>query len=327
MLTVARSGRYGSGTLWQPRSDCGPDCLPGPEQVGTVSAARRAGRLAALVGALLFGALLLPVLPVLPASGRWFAGRAWARTVLRALGVELLVRGRVPRRRVLLVANHISWLDIVAVLAITPARLLAKHEVRGWPLIGALAAAGGTIFVNRTRPRDLPDTVRRIADVLRADGVVATFPEGTTWCGVVGCPAGCGCGSSGRFRPAVFQAAIDAGALVVPLTLRYQTGRSSDATTTAAAFLGDDTLWASVRRVIAVRKLVVCATATAALHPEPAADRRRLARAAESAVRLAAPRPAVGTPPAVPVPPAVPAPSAPAEPVPPAAGEVLDLAA
>jgi 1-acyl-sn-glycerol-3-phosphate acyltransferase len=275
------------GTLWQPRSDCGPECLPAPGETPTVSGARRAGRLVALLGTLLLGAALLPALPLLPASGRWIAGRAWARAVLRALGVGLAVRGRLPRRRVLLVANHVSWLDIVAVLAVSPARLLAKREVRRWPLIGALAAAGGTIFVDRARPRELPETVARLTAVLRGGGTVAVFPEGTTWCGVVQCPTGCGCGSLGRFRPAMFQSAIDAGAIVVPLTLRYQTGRARDATTTAAAFLGDDSLWASVRRVLAVRGLVVSATAGAALHPAPAADRRRLARAAESVIRLA----------------------------------------
>ncbi|WP_326562741.1 lysophospholipid acyltransferase family protein [Micromonospora sp. NBC_01796] len=272
--------------LWQPRSACGPHCLPGPRETPTVSRLHQAGRLTALFGALLFGALLVPVLPVLPAAGRQAAGRWWARLVLGSLGVTLQVRGRLPRRRALLAANHISWLDIMATLAVAPARMLAKQEVRQWPLIGPLAASGGTIFVNRTRPRALPQTVAKVAEALRSDRVVAVFPEGTTWCGkpraAGACPAG------GRFRPAMFQAAIDAGAPVVPLTINYRTGPGRDGTT-AAAFLGEDSLWVSLRRVLAVRGLSVTVTAAPALHPEQSASRRRLAQAAESAVRFAGP--------------------------------------
>ncbi|MFI6761561.1 lysophospholipid acyltransferase family protein [Micromonospora sp. NPDC050417] len=289
-------------TLWQPRSACGPDCLPGAGETPEVSRLRRAGRLTALFGALLFGALLLPVLPVLPPAGRQAGGRWWARLVLGSLGITLRVRGRLPRRRALLAANHISWLDIMATLAVAPARMLAKQEVRQWPLIGPLASAGGTIFVNRGRPRALPRTVALVAEALRADRVVAVFPEGTTWCGkpreASDCPAG------GRFRPAMFQAAIDAGAPVVPLTISYRTGPGRDGTT-AAAFLGDDSLWVSLQRVIAVRGLSITVTAAPALHPEESASRRRLAQAAESAVRLAGPlahRPATRVEPVLPLP-------------------------
>ena len=291
--------------LWQPRSACGPHCLPGPGETPAVSRLRQAGRLTALFGALLFGALLVPVLPLLPPDGRQTAGRWWARLVLGSLGVTLRVRGRLPRRRALLAANHISWLDIMATLAVAPARMLAKQEVRQWPLIGPLAAAGGTIFVSRTRPRALPETVARVAEALRADRVVAVFPEGTTWCGkprrADDCPA------AGRFRPAMFQAAIDAGVPVVPLTIGYRTGPGRDGTT-AAAFLGEDSLWVSLRRVLAVRGLCVTVTAAPALYPEQSASRRRLAQAAESAVRFAGPLPHRAHPPRPRVPLPIPAP-------------------
>jgi 1-acyl-sn-glycerol-3-phosphate acyltransferase len=254
-------------SLWQPLSTCGPECLPGPSGP-RVSGIRQAGRLVALIGALLAGAALLPVLPLLNGRGRRAAGRAWARAVLAALGIRLNSRGRWPTRRALIVANHISWLDVVAMLAVAPARLLAKREVRRWPVIGALAAAGGTIFVDRARPRALPGTVARVAAALRAGGVVAVFPEGTTWCGA----------ASGRFRPAMFQAAVESGAMVVPVTIGY--GERP----TTVAFLGRDSLWVSLRRVLAVPRLVISMTATPALHPEATATRRQLARMAESAV-------------------------------------------
>ncbi|MGI5145413.1 lysophospholipid acyltransferase family protein [Plantactinospora sp. CA-294935] len=313
--TRAVPGRslHTGGSLWRPHSTCGPDCLPDPGQLPRASGPRQLGRLMALLGALLFGGVLLPVLPVLPRPGRGVAGRAWARTVLRAGGIRLDVRGRPPLRRALLVANHVSWLDVVTILAVTPARLLAKHEVRNWPLIGPLAALGGTIFIDRTRPRTLPQTVAEVAEVLRADGVVAVFPEGTTWCGV---PRAAGsCGRAVRFRPAMFQAAVDAATPVVPVHLGYRiefsagrpatgapvgptgastagtaaTGQVRAADTTAASFLAEESLYTSVRRVLALRNLVVTLTVVDEPWCDGPTDRRRLATAAEAAVRAAGP--------------------------------------
>ncbi|MGV9805072.1 lysophospholipid acyltransferase family protein [Micromonospora chersina] len=264
--------------LWRPASGCGPGCLPAAT-APDVSLPRRAGRLLGVLGMLLAGVGLAALLPLLPAGGRRAALRAWARWTLRALGVRLLVRGRLPRGRALLVANHVSWLDVLAVLAVAPARLLAKREVRDWPVVGALAAAAGTVFVDRSRPRDLPATVGRVSGALRAGHSVAVFPEGTTWCG-----AAAGCRPGRGFRPAVFQAAVDAGAPVVPLGLGY---RYAGDPSTLPAFLGEETLWASARRVLAARDLTVAVTVAAALHPAGGADRRALARAAESAIQPA----------------------------------------
>lgn len=313
-MTAGTVDRADPSPLWQPRSDCGTECLPGPDRTPRVPWPHRAARLTALAGTLLAGGCLLVVLPLLPSAGRHAAGRRWARAVLAAVGVSLVCAGRPPwvggagpggrglrcaapaggpaDRRALLVANHISWLDILAILAVSPARLLAKHEVRRWPLIGGLAAAGGTIFVRRDRPLALPATVAEVAGALRAGAVVAVFPEGTTWCGERTGPAGCGGG--GRFRPAMFQAAVDARAPVVPLSISYRLGPGA---TTAAAFLGRDSLWTSLRRVVAVRGLVVSLVAGEPLHADPHPDphphlrahprtaRRDLAGRAESAVQ------------------------------------------
>ncbi|MFG3711309.1 lysophospholipid acyltransferase family protein [Micromonospora sp. NPDC047730] len=283
--------------LWLPASGCGPACLPVADAAGAAPATRRAARLLAVLGMLLAGTVLAALLPVLPARERAVAVRGWARGALRALGVRLVVRGRAPRRPALLVANHVSWLDVLALLAVAPARMVAKREVRSWPLVGLLATAAGTVLVDRARPRDLPATVARVAATLRAGRPVAVFPEGTTWCGAadaVGCRPGRG------FRPALFQAAIDAGAPVVPLRIGY-TCAATGVPTTAAAFVGDDNLFRSLGRVLAARDLEVRVTVSAALHPARDADRRLLARTAESAVHLVPP-PAGAAAPGAPVP-------------------------
>ncbi|TDC59496.1 1-acyl-sn-glycerol-3-phosphate acyltransferase [Micromonospora sp. KC207] len=278
--------------LWRPVSGCGAGCLPGPGETPAAPVAHRLGRLVAVLVMLVAGAGLAVLLPALPARERRAALRGWARGTARAFGVRLVVRGRLPRRPALVVANHASWLDVLALLAVAPARVLAKREVRAWPLVGPLAAAAGTLFVDRARPRALPATVHRVAAALRAGHPVAVFPEGTTWCG-----AALGCRPGGGFRPAVFQAAVDAGAPVVPVRIGYgltAAAASAAATagvpTTAGAFLGAETLGRSLWRVLATRGLTVTVTATAALHPGRDADRRRLARIAESAVHLVPPQ-------------------------------------
>jgi 1-acyl-sn-glycerol-3-phosphate acyltransferase len=265
-------------SLWQPRSMCDTSCLPRDGTTPAVSIVGQFGRWLAILAILVVAALLLPALPLMSARQRLALVRRWARALLRGMGVRHVVRGRLPVRRALLVANHISWLDVLVLLAASPdgpaLRLLAKHEVRGWPVIGWLGMAAGTIFIDRASPRHLPVTVSAVAGALRQDGVVAVFPEGTTWCGTAG----------GRFRPAMFQAAIDAGAVIAPVTLTFRL--ADGRRTTAAAFLGADTLWASVRRVLRVRGLVVAATAAPAVHPDASATRGALARIAEAAVGM-----------------------------------------
>jgi 1-acyl-sn-glycerol-3-phosphate acyltransferase len=255
-------------TAYAPSSACGHGCLPKPGTVPMVGWPVRVLRLAALVLVLLAGIAVALAQPALSLEGRARIKRAWFRGLLAASGVRLIISGdtrltadrettvpetTVPEttvrettvRGTLVVANHVSWLDIPAVLAVEGMRVLAKSDVRAWPVLGPMAARGGTLFIDRDRLRRLPDTVADIAASLSAGQSVLAFPEGSTWCGR----------TQGRFYPATFQAAIDAGATVRPVSLRY---RLADGTpTTVAAFLGADTLVASVLRVVATRGLTV----------------------------------------------------------------------
>ncbi|WP_405741366.1 1-acyl-sn-glycerol-3-phosphate acyltransferase [Streptomyces sp. NBC_01525] len=205
--------------------------------------------------------------------------RAHARALLGALGVRLDGAGplRAPSTGpgTLIVANHISWLDIPALLAVDPAPVLAKREVGGWPVVGGLARRAGTHFIDRTSPRQLPSVVAELTDILASGRSVVVFPQATTWCTADG----------GVFRRATFQAALDAGAPVRPVTLTY----TQDALpSTVAAFCGPDTFLASLRRVLTARGLAVRVTVHPALPPGRHRDRRELAALARDAV-LAAP--------------------------------------
>ncbi|MFD1937155.1 MULTISPECIES: lysophospholipid acyltransferase family protein [Nonomuraea] len=273
---------------WFPTSPCTTTrCVDVPMRAAGVLRKVLRGLAAVLV--VLAG---VPLARLVRGTARRRVTLAWSRALLRALGVKVEVRqgfaffaGAVPSAEEtpseetdpaqgarLVVANHISWLDPLVVAAALPCRLVAKSEVSTWPVVGGLATGSGALPIARDSLLELPGAVARIADALRSGETVAAFPEGTTWCGR----------GSGTFRPAVFQAAVDAGVSVTPVAIAYR--EAEGPRTTAPAYVGDDTLAASLLRVIAVRNLVVEVTI---LPPVNAADRKELAGLAEAAVASA----------------------------------------
>ncbi|WP_223167448.1 lysophospholipid acyltransferase family protein [Nonomuraea sp. SYSU D8015] len=251
---------------WRPLGPCSPAaCVEVP--AAAAGAVRLMARLSAALLVVVAGVPLSFAISWMTAARRAAVIRAWARLMLRALGlrVEVEIAPEARNRGGLVVANHISWLDPLVIAATMPARPLAKREIAGWPVIGRLVAGSGALFIDRERLYALPATVAAVAAVLRQGDSVVAFPEGTTWCGR----------GMGRFRPAVFQAAIDAGAPVLPATLRYREGAEIS---TRACFVGDDSLLASLLRVAATRHLAVEVTLHTPIPPAPA-ERRPEARA------------------------------------------------
>jgi 1-acyl-sn-glycerol-3-phosphate acyltransferase len=237
-------------------------------------------RIVAAVATVLVGAVLAAGLPLLRPAGRARVLRAWFRALLAALRIRLEVTGGdrfgPPGAGVLVVSNHVSWLDLVALGAVQPLRMVAKTEVRGWPVVGLLARRAGTIFVHRERLSTLPQTVAAVSDALADGAAVGVFPEGTTWCGMAG----------GRFRPAMFQAAVQTGTPVRPVALRYRlagAGPTAGPMTTVAAFVGSATLGPAVVLLAGVRGLLI-EVELLPLLPVDGADRRALAARADAAV-------------------------------------------
>jgi len=256
---------------WMPRSPCDAGCLP--QDPPLVSGLVRALRWSALVivGLIWLGASLVAIaLPVM----RPHVHRSAARWVLRCCGVRLRVQGGrswAPRgEAVLVVGEHVSWLDALALPAVQPVRLVSRADVEHWPLVGVAARRGRTVFVERERLRALPAVVADVAAALRSGGSVAVFAEGTTWCGT----------AHGSFRPAMFQAAIDAGVPVLPVSLRYLLVDGSS--TTAPAFVGAETFVQGLRRLLRLRGVVLEVTLLPAEHP--GVDRRELATRCTAAV-------------------------------------------
>ncbi|WRZ89031.1 1-acyl-sn-glycerol-3-phosphate acyltransferase [Streptomyces sp. NBC_01007] len=256
-------------SAWLPTAPCSPrGCVESGRPWTGVP--RAVLRLTALLVVVVLGVALIPLAGRLRAERRDRCVRRWCLAVVHTAGVRTRITGAArPTGGVLIVSNHVSWLDIPLLAAVRPARMVAKTEVRGWPVVGVLAARGGTLFIDRDRLRALPGTVERIAGTLRGGSAVAAFPEGSTWCGR----------AQGRYRRALFQAALDAGVPVQPVRIRY---RSADgAASTAPAFVGEDSLLASLWRVVSARGLV----AEVSLRPPILAgshpDRRSLAEAAQ----------------------------------------------
>jgi 1-acyl-sn-glycerol-3-phosphate acyltransferase len=161
------------------------------------------------------------------------AVQQWARHMLQILGVELHVMGAVPKGGpLLLVSNHVSWLDILVINAVRPARFVSKADVRHWPLVGELITAAGTLYIEREKRRDAMRVVHRMADSLREGDVVAVFPEGTTGSGLDVLP----------FHANLLQAAISTDSPVKPVALTYldsATGHPS----WAPVYVGDTTFF------------------------------------------------------------------------------------
>lgn len=167
----------------------------------------------------------------------------WAAQMLGALGIELRREGPpLASGPVLLVANHISWLDILVLHAAGYCRFISKSDVRRWPLIGYMAHEAGTLFIERESRRDAHRMVYFMAERLQAGDVLAVFPEGTTSDGVVLKP----------FHANLIQAAILADVPVQPVALRFVDG-SSGQISHAPRFVDEDTLVGSVLRTLAAQ--------------------------------------------------------------------------
>ena len=170
---------------------------------------------------------------------------AWAQAMLGRLNIELQIVGELPANGpLLLVANHISWLDILVVHAVRHCRFISKSDIRNWPLIGTLATAAGTLYIHRESRRDAMRVVHSMASALQAGDVLAVFPEGTTGDGHDVLP----------FHGNLLQAAISVNVPVQPVALRF-VDRVSNQASLAPCYIGDETLLTSLWRTLCSRDL------------------------------------------------------------------------
>jgi 1-acyl-sn-glycerol-3-phosphate acyltransferase len=198
--------------------------------------------------------------------------RRWSRRLLGICRVTLEpAPGPAALEHALLVANHVSWLDIFVINSLHPCRFVAKAEIRAWPVLGWLAAAAGTVFLSRGHRRDLRHIFKGIVSVLQQGGRVAFFPEGTTALQ----------GTLLPFHANLFEAAIDARVAVQPCALAYLDAKGGFH---AAVEYGEGTTFVASLFAILSGPPVRARLACLAPIDASGAHRRELAQAAHDAV-------------------------------------------
>lgn len=211
----------------------------------------------------------------------------WSRQLLRILGIRVETAGTDAPPGCLIVANHISWVDIFAINALRPAAFVAKAEVREWPLVGWLSATNDTIFLIRGSRQHARQINGEIDARLNAGRDVAIFPEGRTTDGT----------HLLEFHGALLQPAIETGRPVLPVAVSYHEadGRRS----LAPSFADAITLPQCFAAILACRSL------TARLTPLPVIEtagksRRDVSSAAHAAIATRFGFPPAGTAPGTP---------------------------
>jgi 1-acyl-sn-glycerol-3-phosphate acyltransferase len=211
--------------------------------------------------------------------------RRWSRKLLSILSVSVREKNAPnrPADHCMLVLNHISWLDIFVINARSPATFVAKSEIRDWPIVGWLCTLVGTLYIERGKPSAARRASRAIVAELERGSLIAVFPEGITTFGR----------NLEPFHAALFQPALDAGATLQPIALRYLD--ASGIHTDAAGYVGDASFLESVWTIVSTRHIVaeLNLLPTVSVRGE---TRRSLAEKTERAIAVALGVPAPGRP-------------------------------
>ncbi|MDQ3184928.1 MAG: 1-acyl-sn-glycerol-3-phosphate acyltransferase [Pseudomonadota bacterium] len=213
----------------------------------------------------------------------------WSAGLLAILCIRLRYSGAVPgaeMERVMLAANHVSWLDVYSLNAVCPAHFVAKSEIREWPLLGWLSRNAGTLFIERTKRSDTARINEDIGNALTTGDRVAIFPEGTTSDGTM----------LRHFHASLLQPAVTVAAILCPVAIRYKD--AAGGISKAAAFVNISML-ESLRRILRQPWIEVELIFAEPIHSS-GKNRRELARHAEHAIAdalsLPLPHKALGKP-------------------------------
>ncbi|PRX29514.1 lyso-ornithine lipid acyltransferase [Paraburkholderia sp. BL18I3N2] len=233
-------------------------------------------RKARLVVHLLHGMWIVATrFPKASAEVRHTLNREWSLKMLRLCGMRLVVHNDSARldRGALVVANHISWIDIYVINAWRPTPFVSKAEIRQWPVVGWLAQQLDTVFIQREKRSDAKRIMHELSDRLGAGELMCVFPEGTTSNGLAVLP----------FHANMFQAAVSASVPVQPLCMMYEDAQGRQST--APAYIDDLSLADSLNLLLRggplTAHIYVCAPLASG------ADRRTLAAEAEGVIAAA----------------------------------------
>jgi 1-acyl-sn-glycerol-3-phosphate acyltransferase len=217
------------------------------------------------------------IFPLTDAAGRERRIKNWSAKLLKLCGVQVAINQAADApifSSALIVANHVSWLDIFVINSVQPCRFVAKSDIRDWPLIGWLCEKVGTIFIARGRQRDVRRIYEGLVTSIRAGERIAFFPEGTT----------AAQGGILPFHANLFEAAIEAKAPIQPHALRYLDAAGN--LHAAADFVEDMTFAQSVISVLKANGMKAELTILPMIDIE-GAHRRELAAKARASIGVA----------------------------------------
>ena len=229
--------------------------------------------------------LMSPPLGAIDAGGMRFDHRLirlWSGGLMRIFGFRLRRVGTPMRGATLFVANHVSWVDIVALHSQQMMGLVAKREIASWPLIGWMATRGDTIFHQRGSQESLGGVLQVMLARLRAGRSVGVFPEGRTRDGR----------EVGPFHARIFLAAVEAGAPVQPVALRYGAGGSAQP---VVAFAPKENFLGNFLRLLGEPARPAEVVFLDPIVPADAGSRRRIAELARERIVAAMEGGAAGT--------------------------------
>ncbi len=223
-------------------------------------------------GTILMSAALSPFFPATQLLLRNSAFRWWGRQTGRLMGMKVNLEGQPPTGQFFLVANHVSYVDIILLAAYIDCAFVAKADLRGWPLLGWAFDNADTIFVDRGRKRDLLRAMQHVRSRLDRGLGVMIFPEGTS--------------SKGdqvlRLKPSLLEIAAEAGKPVHYATLSYRTRQGAPPAHEAICWWDDTPFVTHLLRLLNLRSFD--ATLKFGTQPIAANDRKTLAEQLRSAM-------------------------------------------
>ena len=199
--------------------------------------------------------------------------RFWCKRLLSIFEIKAEVTGLgtylMNQKKYLMVANHISWMDIIVIQSIKPCIFVAKSDVASWPLFGWVAQMTGTIFIKRDKVSDIKKALKKMKRRLIKRSV-CIFPEGTSTSGRYLLP----------FKSNLFQSSIDTNKSILPLCLRYEQNNTySD----KAAFVDDMSLVDSINKIKQEKDIYVIVEVLQPIRPRY--NRKELASYTQEMIR------------------------------------------
>jgi lyso-ornithine lipid O-acyltransferase len=144
---------------------------------------------------------------------RWIRGFTWL--MRRILKIKITVEGdagQLERGGCVIISNHFGYLDGIILGSLFPVIFVSKTEVKSWPLVGQWTTLCGTVFINRQKKGLIPLAVNEMSRKLKQQANILLFPEGAATNGERMLP----------FQTAPLAAPLRSGAIIVPITLAYQ---------------------------------------------------------------------------------------------------------